>query len=132
MNSTDPKVQSLLTSLSNLLKLIGTLVAGYGAVYPMASHIATYFTITSGAILVIGPAIWDVYQTIQSIRLSKAVGVEAGIKMTVQGKAVTDEGHVISQFSAMSDATPPKPVTLETADKIVKDFGPAPSTIAKS
>lgn len=127
MNSVDPNVNAILTNLSNLLKVFGGLLAANGFA---SSGLYFWSQLIAGAILVIGPAIWDTWNAIQNLRKAKAVGVAAGINLVHSGSAVSQDGESITSVGA-PDAVPPKPVTLASADEIVKNFAPDPSTIAK-
>lgn len=127
MATTNPSLNALLVSISNLLKLGGVALASKGLISP---GIASDLEIWSGVILVVGPLVWDVWNAIQGLRKGKAVGVQAGINLTASGQAVDSQGAPISRFAA--DATPPKPVTLESAAEIVKTYGPAPADIGKA
>lgn len=127
MTSTDPKINSLLVSISNFLKLAALFLGAHGFAN---SGVAADLELGSAAVLFLGPAGWDVWAGVWSIRKSKAVGVQAGINLTISGKTVDSKGDPISSFSP--DASPPKPVTIASATEIVKDFGPASTEIAKS
>lgn len=119
----DPKVTAMFSSLRNLLMVASGILATLGLT---ASPAYKWIMISAGAVGVVGPAIWDFAATIKALLSAQAVGAAAGIKMTTQGKALASDGEtVITRFSAGLDATPPKPVTLQTAQQIVKDFGPA-------
>lgn len=121
-----PWFNGLLSAIRALLIAIGALMIGlrYGdtTAYKWVIEAA-------GATLVVGPMIWGVWSAGVQVYRAIAAGVQAGISMTVQGKAVTTDGAVINQFVATEDATPPKPVTVESAKRIVADFGPDPRTI---
>lgn len=127
MATIDPKLNALLTSVSNLIKLGGAALAAKGLISP---GIASDIEIWSGLVLVVGPLVWDVWNAVQGLRKAKAVGVQAGINLTASGQAVDSEGNAISRYAP--DATPPKPVTLESAAEIVKTYGPAPADIGKA
>ena len=125
--STDPKINSLLVSISNFLKLVAVFLGAHG--YGQSGIVAN-LELGSAAVLFLGPAAWDVWSLIASIRKSKAQGVQAGINLVVAGKAVDSDGAPVSKIDP--DATPPKPVTLASAAEIVKDFAPPASAIQKS
>lgn len=125
-----PQMKGVLSAISNLCKVFGVVLAANGLA---SSGLYFWAQVIGGSIMVIGPAIWDVYEAISNAIASKraqAVGVAAGINLTVSGAALAADGKTV--VSANDGSTPPKPVTMETAEQIVKDFGPAPSTIAKS
>lgn len=125
MNSTDPRIASALTALSNLIKIAGIALGSAGLITP---GLNAKFEIYAGLVMVIGPALWDVWASFSGLRQGKAEGVQAGINLTVSGRTVDSEGNPISAFA--SDASPPKPVTLASAAQIVKTFGPT-EAIAK-
>lgn len=82
---------------------------------------------------VAGPMAWGLYvnwQKSQQVQVATAVGVQAGINMTVQGKALAEDGTVVSRIG--QDTTPVKPVTLATSPEIVANFGPDAKSIAKT
>jgi hypothetical protein len=126
MNSTDPNINGILASIRILLITIGGVMAGDGLTNTTAYH---WVMIGAGSIMVVGPAIWGVYSSFVNFRRARAVGVQAGINMAVQGKALASDGSVISHFGP--DATPSKDVTLKSSDEIITKFGPVASTIAK-
>lgn len=84
-----------------------------------------YLEVASGSVVALGTAAWGFWSTIQNFRQAQAVGVQAGINLTVAGKALDSQGDVISRFGADAASTPPKPVTQATAATIVKEFAPA-------
>lgn len=117
----DPKVTAMFSSLRNLLMVASGILATLGLT---ASPAYKWVMIAAGAVGVVGPAIWDFAATIKALLTAQAVGAQAGVNMTVAGKAVAEDGTVISKFSADAAATPPKAVTVATATEIVKNFGP--------
>jgi hypothetical protein len=122
----NPNLNAFLTSVRALLLVVGGLLAEHGLEH------STYYSwvmIGAGSVLVIGPAIWGVWSSLVNWRKAAAIGVQAGINLTVSGRAVTDDGKVISQFSSHTDATPPKLVTRSSAQEIIDTFGPR--TLAK-
>jgi len=58
----------------------------------------------------------------QLIDLTRTQGVAAGINLTVQGKALADDGKTV--VSVNDGTTPPLPPTIDTAKEIVTKFGP--------
>lgn len=128
LKNADPHLLGLLFAISNLLKLIGAwmIANGFGD-GPAYRDIM----LASGAVLIIGPGIGDVVVAIANMRRARAQGVSAGVEMTVRGAAEDADGNPISAVIADANSTPPKPVTLASADKIVKDFGPTSASIAK-
>ena len=125
----NPNLNAFLTSVRALLLVIGGLLAEHGLEH---SSYYSWVMIGAGSILVIGPAVWGVWSSIYNWHKAAAVGVAAGVNMTVAGKALAEDGSIISAFSGDNNATPPKPVTVATATEIVKDFAPPPSTIHRS
>lgn len=120
-NSSDPKVQALFTQLRMLFIAIGAVIAyaGYDA-----SPAYKWVMMAGGAVLIIGPAIWDFIATVNALLHTQAVGVASGLNLAVSGKAVDREGNVISQFSPNAE-TPPRAPTIESAQEIVKAFSPS-------
>jgi len=117
----NPNLNAFLTQLKLFLVLVGGLMAEQGYDHTTAYK---WVMLASGSCIALGSSAWALWASFANWRKAAAVGVAAGINLTVAGKAVTDDGKVISQF-ATPDATPPKPVTVETAAQIVKDFAPA-------
>lgn len=115
----DPNVTKLLIAVSGLCKILGLLLVAHGL---GDSKVYFWVQTVGGSVMIVGPAIWDVWMSIAGFAKARAVGVQAGINLTASGKAVADDGTVISSFSG--EGTPPKPVTIATAAQIVKDFGP--------
>lgn len=126
MNSTDPNINGILASIRILLVTLGSVMATNGL-----QNSGAYFWVMlcSGSIVAVGAAIWGVYSSFVNFRRGRAVGVQAGINMTVQGKALAEDGSIVSHIGV--DTTPVKAVTLATSDKIISDFGPDAKTIAK-
>ena len=127
MNTTDPNINGILASMRILLLTIGGVMATKGL-----ENTGAYFWImtAAGGIMAVGSAAWGVYSSFVNFRRARAVGVQAGINMTVQGKALAEDGSVVSHVGP--DTTPVKPVTLATSDKIIEDFGPPGRSIAKT
>jgi len=126
MNSTDPNINGILASIRILLITVGGVMATKGL-----ENTGAYFWVmtAAGSIMVVGPAVWGVYSSFVNFRRARAVGVQAGINMAVQGKALASDGSVISHVGP--DTTPALDVTLATSDEIINKFGPVASTIAK-
>lgn len=123
----DPKVTAMFSSLRNLLMVASGILATLGLT---ASPAYKWLMIGAGAVGVVGPAIWDFAATIKALLTAQAVGAQAGIKMTLAGKAEDKNGNMIPLDQATASATPPKDVTLASAPAIVKNYGPteAPKT----
>jgi len=82
----------------------------------------------AGSIMIVGPMVWAVFEKLVTLKRAIAAAVQAGINLTVSGSAVTKDGSVVDK----NDGTiPPKPVTVKTAEEIVKDFAPPPKSITK-
>lgn len=124
--SVPPWFNAILSALRGLCIAIGALLVymNYGD-----GSINKTLTMVAGATLVVGPMIWGIWIAGVQFYRAVAAGVQAGIAMTAQGKAITTTGDFISQFAGDGDATPPKPVTVESAKRIIADFGPDPRTI---
>lgn len=122
----NPKLNAFLAQVRVVLLLIGGYMAEQGL-----DHTTTYKWImfVAGAILVLGNALWALWASFSNFWKASAVGVQAGINLTVAGKALAADGTTL--VSANDGSTPPKPVTVATAAEIVKDFAPA-APIAKS
>lgn len=123
----NPNLNALLTAVRTLLLVVGGIMAKEGFEH---STIYSVVMILSGSIMVLGPAVWGVWSSFSNWRKASAVGVAAGINMTIRGKALAEDGTTV--VSAFDGATPPKPVTIATAAEIVKDFAPPTASIAKS
>lgn len=117
----NPNLNALLSSIRVLLITIGGVMATKGL-----ENTGAYFWVmtAAGSTMVVGPAVWGVWSAFATWRKASAVGVAAGINMTIQGKAVAEDGTVISKFGADADATPPKPVTEASGAEIVAKFAP--------
>ena len=122
---TQAQLNGLLSAVRTVLLLFGAFLAqnGYGH-----SDIYHQIEMVSSAILIIGPGVWGVLAAVSGLFKAHAVGVQAGINMTVQGKALAADG--VTPVHANDGTTPPLAVTLATAAEIVKDFAPPPNTIA--
>lgn len=126
MNATDPNVQAVLSQIRAVLVFAGGIMASLGYANTSAYHL---IMIASGAVVAGGSAIWGLYTALVTLRKARAVGVQAGINLATSGQAIDSQGNIISKFAP--GATPPKQVTLQTSDQIVKDFAPT-APIAKA
>lgn len=131
----NPDVLAAFAALRSLL------IAGGAAMVALnLGHTQTYALVmqVSGSVMVVGPLLWAVFEKLVTLKNALAKAVQAGINLTVSGKAITDSGHVISQFSAEAESsTPPKLVTKASASEIIKEFAPSsipasPSQVSKS
>lgn len=116
----NPNLNAFLTQIKLFLVMVGGLMAEQGLEHTSAYH---WIMLVAGSVLVVGNALWALWASYENWRKASAVGVAAGVAMTAQGKAIADDGTIISKFSG--EGTPPKAVTVETAAQIVKDFAPA-------
>jgi hypothetical protein len=80
----------------------------------------------AGAIIAVAGAIGVMIVGYIKSRRDKAVAVQSGINLVVSGQALDTRGNIISSITPNS--TPPLPVSLQSADQIVKDFAPAKAT----
>lgn len=127
MDSTSVTQDQFLTSLRYLIATGGAYAAGKGWIN---SELTNNLLVVAS---ILGPLAWGLYvnwQKSQQTKLATAIGVQAGISMTVQGKALDENGAVVSKIGP--DTTPVKLVTLATAPEIVANFGPDAATIAKT
>lgn len=117
---TESQLNGTLSALRTALLLVGAFLAKNG--FEQSGLYANVELVASG-ILIIGPGVWGVYAAIMGILKAHAVGVQAGIDLTVSGKALAADG--VTLVTANNGTTPPLPVTVATAQQIVKDFPPA-------
>jgi hypothetical protein len=82
----------------------------------------------AGSIMVAGPMAWAVFEKLVTLKKTIAAAVQAGINLTASGSALAEDGSVVDKNDG---STPPKAVTVKTAQEIVKDFAPSPKSIAK-
>jgi hypothetical protein len=117
----NPNLNAFLTSVRALLLVIGGLLAEHGLEH---SSYYSWVMVGAGSILVIGPAIWGVWSSLDNWWKAASIGTQSGINLVLSGKALASDGKtLISQLGP--DTTPVKAVTIETAKEIVKDFAPA-------
>lgn len=125
----NPNIVAVFAAIRGLLIAVGaamvTLNLGDTHAYALVMQ-------ASGLVMVAGPVLWAIFEKLVTLKKMIAAAVQAGINMTVQGKAVSENGQVISKFSADAQDTPPKAVTIESAKDIVANFAPSTSTITKS
>ena len=124
---TDPQFNAMLANLRILLAALGAVMAREGYEHTTAYSIVIQI---SGSILVIGPLARAAYSSFVNWRKASAAGVQAGINLTVSGKALASDGKTV--VSENDGTTPPLAVTLATAAEIVKDFAPPTASIAKA
>lgn len=126
MNSSLTQEQ-FLTSVRYLLFTAGTWMASHG--YIQEASINTMLSVA----LIAGPLAWaylNNWLKNHKGAAEKAAAVQAGIELVTQGKALAADGTTLVTVS--SGMTPPKPVTVETAKEIIRDFAPDPKAVAKS
>lgn len=116
-----PEVVAFLASVRIFCTVLGTLMAKEGWDHNGFYHAIMF---TAGSVMALGCGAYGVYATFRNMWRALAVGTQAGINLAVSGKAVDSHGNVIEKFTD-PDSTPPKPVTVETAKEIVKDFAPS-------
>lgn len=111
----------LLSAARTLLIAVGAILAAHGAANSTAY---SWVEGGAGALLILGPAIWGVWAHLADIFQAQATGAAAGINMVASGGALDINGKLMP-----AAATPPAPVTIESAKQIVADYGqPTPTT----
>lgn len=123
----NPNLNAFLAQLRIVLIVFGSILAEQGLDH---SAIYKWVMFGAGSVVVLGNALWALWASFSNWRKASAIGVAAGINMTAQGKAVTDDGQPISAFSSEA-VTPPKAVTIASAAEIVANFAPPSASIAK-
>ena len=125
MNQTQA-FMSMLKQAQFLLIAIGAVMVHLGL-----DHGETYklVMVASGGGIVAATAAWGLWSSYQNFRKASAVGVQAGINLTVAGKALAADGKTV--VAENDGTTPPLAVTIATASEIIKDFSPT-APIAKS
>jgi hypothetical protein len=83
----------------------------------------------SGLVMIAGPMLWAVFEKLVTLKKTAAAAVQAGINLVRSGAAVDHEGNIM--VSVGPDTSPPAPVTVQSAQQIIKDFAPAASSIEK-
>jgi hypothetical protein len=119
MPTDDTSMDPVWSALRAAVIAIGGGLVSYGLASKSTVTIAAALTPTVAA------ALWGLYVAwtrAHQKKLAQAVGVQAGINLVVAGKALTDSGSLLTVNAP--DATPPKPVTLASAEQIVKNFAP--------
>ena len=117
---------SMLKQAQFLLIAVGAVMIHLGLDHGEAYKI---ITVAAGSGMVVGTAAWGLWSSYQNFRKASAIGVQAGINLTVSGKALAADGHTV--VSENDGTTPPLPVTLASAAQIVSSFGPKPSDIQR-
>lgn len=117
--NTDTSMDPVWSALRAVIIAVGGGLVSYG--------LASKSTVTIAASLAptIAASLWGLYVAFERARQkqqAQAVGVAAGINLVMAGKAVTDSGKLL--LVSAPGSTPPKAVTLQSADQIVKDFAP--------
>jgi hypothetical protein len=127
MNQSAASFNALLSSVRSFLLIAGSLLAANGLA---SSGLYFWVQLVAGSVVGIGSAAWGVYAAFMNWRRANAVGVAAGINLTVSGKALAADGKTV--VSENNGATPPLDVTIATAQEITAKFGPPATSIAKS
>ena len=123
MNPNEASINALLSSVRSFLLVVSPLLAAHGLA---SSGLYEWVQIIAGSIVTVGMAAWGIWVAISNVikkRQAVAVGVAAGINLTIAGKALAANG--ITVVKANDGTTPPLPVTQTTAAAIVRDFAPA-------
>jgi hypothetical protein len=119
--------EQFMTSARYLIFLAGNWLATHN--YISDSSVNTMVS----AVLILGPLAWaylNNWLKNHKGAAENAAAVQAGIELVTQGKALASDGSTL--VSVNSGMTPPKPVTVETAKEIIRDFAPDPKAVAKS
>lgn len=122
----NPNITAVFAAARGVLIAVGAIMA-----YMNLGDTRAYALVlqAAGAIMIVGPMAWAVFEKLVTLKRAIAAAVQAGINLTVSGSAVAKDGSIVDK----NDGTiPPKPVTLETAQEIVKDFAPSPRSITKT
>src|ERR1700678_2518277 len=124
MDDNNAALNGVFSAARTMLVLFGTALAAHGMA---TSGLYFWVQFLAGSIMVIGPGIWGFYVAVTNAlktRQKVAQAVGAGINLVVAGKALASDGSVIGLLGAGASSTPPLPVTMASAQKIVKDFAP--------
>lgn len=123
----NPNVLAFFATLRSVLIAIGAAMA---ALNLGGTHTYSIIMEVSGAVMIVGPLLWAVFEKLVTLKKTFAAAVQAGINLATSGQAVDGKGDLISKFAP--DATPPKDVTVATAAAIIKEYAPPPASISKS
>lgn len=116
----NPQMNQFFSALRVLLIAVGAIMAKEGWEH---TTIYSYVMIASGAVMVVGPAIWGVWSAGANWWKAAAIGTQSGINLVLSGKALAADGKtLVSQIG--TGTTPAKPVTIETTKEIVQDMAP--------
>ncbi len=119
MDTSSDEMAPVWSALRTAILSVGGACAGYGLFSQNAVVLIASLAPTAAA------ALWSVWAAVQKVRQKKvaeAVGVQAGINLVTSGQALTIAGALLTV--ANPDMTPPRPVTLQSAAEIVKNFAP--------
>ena len=122
MDTSDGSMDAIWSALRAAVIAVGGGFVSYG----LASQ--SQVTIFASLVPTVAAALWGLWTAIQKARQRKtavAVGVASGINLTLQGKALAADGSVINIGDAGAASTPPKPVSVQSAQEIVANFAPA-------
>lgn len=123
----NPNILAVAAALRGVLIAAGALLVGLNL---GSTHTYALVMQASGAVMVVIPLAWSLFTYLVTLKQAIAAAVQAGINLTLSGKAVDHAGNPISKFAP--DASPPKDVTVTSAAQIVKDYAPPQAEIAKS
>jgi hypothetical protein len=115
MTTINPQAMAFLAALRILLITIGAVMADQHWGSSGAYHAVMT---AAGLVMVIGPAAWGLWDTFWALVRSQAAGVQAGLNLVEYGRALDDKGQLVPATTQL------KPVTLASADKIMRIFGP--------
>lgn len=107
--------------LRYLLTSAGTVLAAHGLIGPHNAVTPDNWQFIMGAILTLAPVAWAWWEKLRNAKTTKekeAIAVQAGINLVHEGASILIEDGRGNQV--------PKPVTQETAQAIIKNFGPLP------
>jgi hypothetical protein len=129
MSPNDPNVAALFSAIRALLLAVGGVLFAHGL---GSSGVYQGVELVAASIMTVGPLAWGVYVALHNIierNRAAANGVSAGINLTTSGQALALDGKTV--VSINDGSTPPKPVTIATAQEIIKNFGPSIPLAAK-
>ena len=118
---------NFITSIRYLITTISAWAVGKGYIRPDDA------TMILGVALILGPPMWaflDNYLKQHQSIAREAAAVQAGIELVANDKALAADGTTI--VTAKQGTTPPRTVTIATAQEIIKDYAPPAASIAKA
>ena len=111
----------LLAAIQALLFAVETWLTQYDLGSPI---VIQWLKAIAGGVIVIGTALGAVYVAFQKLATTKTTAVNAALNLVASGEAVDVHGN---QITPGPNATPFKPATEESAQKIVADYGAVPA-----